>query len=356
MPVIDVLSFNIGADNDIKYGSEKITQLHLTKFIEFYKITNQELINYLIFFIDSFDNLNNYNETYTHSDIISYHLTSNELYSVTIKINDKIRYLTSYDPEIVETFIINKKNAINQYIVNSNIDVICLQNYDDPYIMNDFGDYKQINWATSIANYTIITNGMLSNCILYKSKTSLNINMECTDSYLTEYGLIGNFNIWSDKTPDIKTNIKIISGIWSMYSLQDVSLQDVSLQNISLQNNKCWQLNQMHSDLSLTNYMFVGSTDLTFATNDFTNHKIQNANLKSNITIKPTIDKKINKYYPHSNNDSYVIYADHIYTNQVDLIEYDLTFNISSNNLINTYRPSGYLSDHFGLYFSLYIS
>jgi hypothetical protein len=351
MYVIDVLSFNIGADDDIKYGCDKLTKSHIGIFIDFYKITDQLLINYLISFIDSFDcdiltQTTKHNETYTHPDIVSYHLISSNLTSITIKINNKIRYLTSYDPEIIENFIEKKKNTIYQYIVDSNIDIICLQNYDDPYIIDDFYDYKQITWHTSTPNYDETPMGMLSNCILYKPITLLNIKIECMNSYFTEYGLVANFNISSEKIPTVFSNINIISGIWSLHP---------RLTNILQQDNKCWQLNKMHMELNKTNYAFVGSIDKTFATNEFTKHQIPNANFKANISMIPTINKNKNKYYSNCNFESHVSYADYIYTNNIDLIQYDLILDQPFEHLINIYRPSGYLSDHFGLYFGLLI-
>jgi hypothetical protein len=60
-----------------------------------------------------------------------------------------------------------------------------------------------------------------------------------------------------------------------------------------------------------------------------------------------TINKNINQYF---NDDfKYIARYDRIYISDVDLIYCELYFNTIHEELKNTYRNSGFISDHFGL-------
>ena len=80
---------------------------------------------------------------------------------------------------------------------------------------------------------------------------------------------------------------------------------------------------------------------------------IKDTVIEYNLLKYYTINKYINKYF--IKDYIYVCRYDRIYSNNIIIINYSLAFNIPNQLLINEYRQSGYISDHFGLYTTIYI-
>lgn len=159
---------------------------------------------------------------------------------------------------------------------------------------------------------------MLSNYILYKKKYKL------IDSYLKEYGTVGIFEI-DDK------NVKIISGRW-------MPLKENKLIRIN-------QLKQLDNDIDMCT-IFAGDTNLRY--NEVVPLKnIVDSTVYYNLPRLYTIDKNQNKYFP--NDYTYIARYDKVYTNSAICFYSDLIFNNYYDELVNIYRSSGYISDHFGL-------
>ena len=249
---------------------------------------------------------------------------NNQIYSIGIKLDNKIRYINCLKPNIVDHYIENKIISIASTIIKSNVDFVLLQdlNYNymcelimclDMYMVISPYDIKQYNLD--------IYEGSLSNYILYKKSP----NIKLIDTELRNYGTVGIFYI-NNK------NISIVSGNWPKINTNKI----YRMQN----------LKQLDEDSIGKNLIFIGNTN--FSNNVIVpTTNIKDAVISNDYMIYYTVDKYVNKYY--QNDIMCMNRNDRIYTNNIELIDYRLIFNKYCTNLINEYRYSGYVSDHFGL-------
>jgi hypothetical protein len=324
MSIIKILSLNICNDDDLIYGSNDIKKLDIDNFITYHKIIDEKLIN-------DINKINlNKDISYLDKSIISYNLNNNKLNSITINLNNKIRYINNLDPDIVDKFMTNKKKILYSTIVELDLDFILLQDLDIHYLPTEdemntiLSEYDILNPFDIKRSYKTMLFGMLSNYIIYKKKYKL------IDSYLKEYGTVGIFNIDEKHT-------KIISG-----------RLEPNKESKSIRLN---QLKQLDNETDMRT-IFMGDTHLRY------NELIPLNNIVDGIAyyglIKlNTINKNINKYY--LNDQIFMSRYDRIYINNVVCYHSNIIFNIKNNELVNKYRASGYISEHFGLIVDIYI-
>lgn len=323
MSIIKIVSLNICNDDDLIYGSDEIKKSDLDKFIIHHNITDEKII------LDLNKILLNDNKGYLDKSIISYNIDDSKLKSITVNLNNKIRYVNNLDPEVIDDFMTKKKKLLYESLVLYDLDFILLQDLDIHYLPTEelttiLSDYNILSPFEIKQSYQNMLSGMLTNYILYKKKYKL------IDSYLKEYGTVGIFDI-NDK------NIKIVSGRW-MPSRENRSLRINQLKQLDNETNMC--------------SIFGGDTNLRY--NEFIPLKnLVDSIIHYNLPKLYTIDKNKNKYF--FDDSSYVARYDKFYTNGLICFFSDLIFNDYNYNLVNIYRTSGYISDHFGLLICLSI-
>lgn len=317
MSIINIVTLNICNDNDLIYGSDTIDKKDIDNFISYHKITNDNLIT------DLNKILLNDNKGYLDKSIISYNIDNNNLRSITVNLDNKIRYINNLNPEIVDDFMTKKKKLLYETLLLFDLDFILLQELDIHYIPTEelktiLSNYNILSPSDIKASYQNMLYGMLSNYILYKKKYKL------IDSYLKEYGTVGIFEI------DNK-NVKIISGRWMP-----------TKENKSVRLN---QLKQLDNDSNMIT-IFAGDTNLRTNENIILKNIVDSINY-FNLPKLYTIDKNKNKYFV--DDYYYIARYDKIYTRNAICFFSDLIFNDYNYDLVNIYRTSGYISDHFGL-------
>jgi hypothetical protein len=341
MNSIKLISLNICNDDDLIYGSDELNKTDINKFIKYHNITDPKLINDInqlfkcklkskldnnIYVIDD-----NFTINYLHKSIVSYYIHENKLRSIQINLENKIRYINNYDPEVVDKFMSEKKKLLIDSILESESDFILLQELDAHYMfnnsdMNVLVNYEIISPLNATQSFKKMMLGMLNNYIIYKkSPTTVLINSE-----LKEYGTIGEFDI-------NETKIKIVSGRW--YPLKNHS--SLRLKQLEMLDAECGKI------------IFMGDTNLRYNETIKTNN-VSDSIVDNNFTRYYTINKNVNKYF---NEDlKYIARYDRIYSSGVDIIYGDLCFNTSHQKLKNIYRSSGFISDHFGLVAEFFIN
>jgi hypothetical protein len=318
MTDIKLIQLNVCNDDDLIYGSDSLSKSDIDNFISYHKIIDKNLIEdlnklYLTFATSS--NLSN--------KILSYHISDNKLRSITVKLNERIHYINNLKPEVVDSFIKNKKKKLFDEIEKSNADFVLLQEFDTHYLPVNSDKYEHISPLYQDEKCNIEYLGMLSNHILYKKSN----NYELLRVYIADYGLVAEFVIKSKI-------IKIVSGRW--YPLKE---------------NKDKRLMQYNSlNREIGTIIFMGDTNLRSFENISEKDKKNIEDVATNeIFMKSyTINKNINAYF----NDGlkFVARYDRAYvTSQVKVKKFDLFFNQPYDELKNEYRSSGYISDHFGL-------
>lgn len=321
MTIINLISFNICNDDDLIYGTDELKEEHIDNFIKYHMISDKNLIDDLKKILILFKN----DEiTILNNQIISYHLHDNNIRSIKININNNIKYINNLDPKIIDIFIRNKKKILYNIINESNADFILLQNVDDHYLPSDedLDDYLIINPIKIEKKYKKNFYGLNNNIILYKE----NINFKLIDAYIMEYGTVGEFLI-NNKI------YKIISGRWEI-------------------NKKMQQLSILENEIG--NLIFMGDTNLRY-TAMLSKKNIVDGIIKFNFPTFNTINKFINPYFLDDNNNKYVARYDKILLNTGNINYINLYFQNKYDILINEYRKSGYLSDHFGIFCRLII-
>ena len=307
------ISLNICNDDDLIYGSNYLNLNDIINFINYYNITDSNLINDLNNLLDK--DLTN-ESSILHNDILSYHIHDNHIRSIKIKINNTIRYINNLKPDIVDLYLRNKKDILYKNLLNSNADIILLQNVDDHYLINedDIENYKII-YPKKVENRNkLIYFSLLSNVILYKD------NLKLKDAYISDYGTVGEF-IFNNKI------YQIISGKWDRNYI------------------KLDLLNSLNNETN--NIIFIGNTNIRF-NQPFQNRKIHDGILQSNLIPFNTVNKYINPYFI-DDTYKYVSRYDKIYLNKGKVLYANIYFKFKFKELINEYRPSGYISDHFGI-------
>ena len=331
MAYIRLVSLNICNDDDLIYGTKAISKSDIDKFIKHHALTKSDLINDLNRFADSYidiptnTNINlNINSNF-NSNIRSYYIRNNRIISISVQLDNKIRYINNLDPVIVDNYMTNKKNILYQELLDSDVDFALLQECDFHYLPTKH------DFETILADYNIISPihiksyaqshhiGSMSNHILYKKTFS--DSLIC--SYLTDYGTVAKLNI-NDNI------IKIISGRWA-----------------PLTQNKNIRIEQFKSINNIkTPFVFMGDTNLR------SSEKIYNMKCDDIMNLYGLDDVfTINKYTnPYFNDDyMYVSRYDRIYSKDIDFAYCGLFFNKPHDILKNKYRQTGFISDHFGL-------
>jgi len=324
--IIKLISLSVCSDNDLIDGNKPILEQDVDLFIKYYNLSDNDLILNIKSLIN-----NQMDFTFTHKSIINYRQINNRLVSIGIRLDNKIRYINCLRPDIIDKYITNKIKNIANTITSSCVDIILLQDIDHHYILEL---YMQLATEYSIISpyeikqfQTNLFEGSLSNYIIYKKSSDITL----IDAELRDYGTVGIFNIENK-------NVHIISGRWP-----------------DTDDNRIFRMKNLKQldNVTINNKMiFIGNTNLL--DNETINlSNIKDAVIENKYKIYYTVDKYINKYYP--GDKLYMARYDRIYLNDVDLINYKLAFNTYYTNLINEYKNSGYISDHFGLFVTIYV-
>ena len=120
MSIIKIVSLNICNDDDLSYGSDEIKKSDLDKFIIHHNITDEKIIS------DLNKILLNDNKGYLDKSIISYNIDDSKLKSITVNLNNKIRYVNNLDPEVIDDFMTKKKKLLYESLVLYDLDFILL--------------------------------------------------------------------------------------------------------------------------------------------------------------------------------------------------------------------------------------
>jgi hypothetical protein len=319
-----LISLNLCNDEDFIYGSDKLLIENIYDFIIYYNIVDTNLIDDILKLFNYFSSNINSNDTdlgLLNSLILSYYVYNNELRSITIKLCDKIRYITNYDQKIVDQFMTNKIAIFVSEVIILNPDFILLQDLDNQYLYDietKFTDYNIISPLKLVINYDTLYEELLTNYILYK-KT---VNIKLIESYLSDCGTVGVFKI-NDKTRNI------VSGKWSSIGRYQRIKQYKSLDKIT------------------ESLIFMGDTNLRY--NDLvgneSKHLYDVAFNEANILY--TYNKSTNQYYNEIS--KFISRFDRIYLKDIVYIYYNLCFDKQYEILKSKYRLSGCISDHYGL-------
>jgi hypothetical protein len=335
MTSIKLISLNVCNDDDLIYGTSQLSELDISKFIAYHNIQDKNIISDLEKLYKSQIKVILDNKVVVHSEsglnylnpaIVSYYIDpNNELRSITINLGNKIRYINNLDPYVVDNFMTNKKQILMKSIIESNADFIFLQELNDHYVFtqddlkHELINYNIVSPLNSAYAYNKMLVGMMGNYILYKKSQ----NILFVQSFLKDFGTVGEFKIDGNL-------IKIVSGRW--YPLKQYS-------NIRLK-----QLEAL--DKEKGRIIFMGDTNLRYNENINT-YNVYDGLVENKYPKHYTINKNINQYF---NDDfKYIARYDRIYISDVDLIYCELYFNTIHEELKNTYRNSGFISDHFGL-------
>ena len=323
--IINLISLSVCSDNDLIIGKDPIKESDINLFIKYHNIIDYNLISDIKSIIN-----NNFNSIPTHQSIINFRQIDNKIYSIGIQLENKIRYINSLKPDIIDDYISNKLRYIASSIINSNVDFILLQDIYQYYMCElaiHLNTYQIISPYEINQLYDNIYVGSIGNYILYRES----IEIKLIDTELRDYGTVGIFNI-------IDKNVEIISGSWPLINTDKI----YRMQN----------LKQLDNDSINKNIIFIGNTN--FSNNVIVpTINIKDAIIANDFNIYYTVDKYVNKYYP--TDTACVNRNDRIYINNVELIDYRLIFNTYYIELINEYRYSGYVSDHFGYSVKIYI-